>query len=291
MYNPRATAANHLARLKRFTADDFKELDGAWLTTHPFHGTVTADQLAAGYCPKELPGDAYVVYQAALHFGMYPKGIVNAFAAEVEGACVYVGPSLTFQSAKRSKFSVLGEDRVFEHSFGILPECESESDSDVDSDNDSEVKRLVFLPAVHVNHQMFNRDGSITFFACQDDVFASVFTAPPASAARHSMLTRLALTEEDIAAGYVYAYKTTSHVSRHCVEGVTFLDCDNDTFAPVFIAPVSPVRRSPMLVYAVLTDKYEASHLAYAYKIWRKHGNPHAEDDCMPTASKRYRCV
>lgn len=122
----RKTSANHLARLLSMTAADFAELDDAWLSQYGYDGSYTTEQLLANGCPNAGASSAYVVFQAAMHFGVTPRGIVSEksknnsttgeleFLEKVEGRRVYVGISLPFRGKSKSKFSVDLNDRAYE---------------------------------------------------------------------------------------------------------------------------------------------------------------------------------
>lgn len=122
----RKTSANHLARLLSMTAADFAELDDAWLSQYGYDGSYTTEQLLANGCPNAGASSAFVVFQAAMHFGVTPRGIVSEksknnsttgeleFLEKVEGRRVYVGISLPFRGKSKSKFSVDLNDRAYE---------------------------------------------------------------------------------------------------------------------------------------------------------------------------------
>ena len=122
----RKTSANHLARLLSMTAADFAELDDAWLSQYGYDGSYTTEQLLANGCPNAGASSAYVVFQAAMHFGVTPRGIVSEksknnsttgeleFLEKVDGRRVYVGISLPFRGKSKSKFSVDLNDRAYE---------------------------------------------------------------------------------------------------------------------------------------------------------------------------------
>lgn len=123
----RKTSENHSARLKTtLTADDFAELKDKWVSQYGFDGFYTAEQLIAGGCPTPSASSAYVVFEAAMSFGVKPKGIVSEksknsaitgeleFLEKVDGERVYVGISLPFRGKSKSKFSVEPNDRAYE---------------------------------------------------------------------------------------------------------------------------------------------------------------------------------
>lgn len=121
-YNWEATAENHLRRLKEMPKDEFKELDGTWLSNYQFSGSHDAASLAKDGCPEKGAIPTYTVYMAALHHGYKPLGIVSengtrsgdqiSFTTPVTGTRTYVGVALPFQNKERSKFSVVLKDRV-----------------------------------------------------------------------------------------------------------------------------------------------------------------------------------
>ena len=119
--------------MKGLTADDFKELDDAWLSQYGFDGSYTTDFLVANGCPNAGASSAYVVFEAAMHFGVRPRGIVSEksknnsttgeleFLEKVDGTRVYVGISLPFRGKTKSKFSVEPNDRAYEVSDDATP--------------------------------------------------------------------------------------------------------------------------------------------------------------------------
>lgn len=117
-----ATAENHLRRLKEMPKDEFKDLDGAWLSNYQFSGSFDAASLNKDGCPEKGAIPTYTVYMAALHHGFKPAGIVSengtrngdqfTFTTPVDGRREYVGVALPFQNKERSKFSVILKDRV-----------------------------------------------------------------------------------------------------------------------------------------------------------------------------------
>ena len=123
----RKTSANHATRLQtQLTAADFEELNDKWLSQYGFDGSFTADQLLSGGCPNPGASSAFVVFEAAMHFGVRPRGIVSEksknstatgeleFLEKVDGERVYVGISLPFRGKSKSKFSVEPNDRAYE---------------------------------------------------------------------------------------------------------------------------------------------------------------------------------
>lgn len=121
-YNWEATAENHLQRLKSMPREEFKDLDGAWLSNYQFSGKYDASTLDKEGCPEKGAIPTYTVYIAALHHGYKPLGIVSengtrtgdtiTFITPVEGRREYVGVALPFQNKERSPFSVILKDRV-----------------------------------------------------------------------------------------------------------------------------------------------------------------------------------
>lgn len=121
-YNWEATAENYFKRLKEMPKEEFAVLDGAWLSNYQFSGKFDAAQLNKEGCPEKGAIPTYTVYQAAVHHGYKPLGIVSengtrngetiTFTTPVEGRREYVGVALPFQNKERSKFSVQLKDRV-----------------------------------------------------------------------------------------------------------------------------------------------------------------------------------
>lgn len=119
------TSENHLARLKDMPSEEFEELDGKWLSNYGFDGAFPADDLLESGCPNEGALPAFTVFQAAVHHGYRPLGIVSekskknsetgdlVMTTQVEGDREYVGVALPFQQKRKSKFCVVAEDRVY----------------------------------------------------------------------------------------------------------------------------------------------------------------------------------
>jgi hypothetical protein len=136
-----STSENHLARLKSTNdAEDFKKLDGVWLSNLGFDGSYTAEELLTSGCPTPGALSTYVVFQAALHFGVRPQGIVSdattrarEYVTKVAGTRVYVGISLPFEERVKSEFSVEPADRVW-----YTPAAGAAGDHDDDHDDDDD---------------------------------------------------------------------------------------------------------------------------------------------------------
>lgn len=121
------TSEIHKNRLLGFSQETFAPLNGVWLSSHGFENAIPASELDVADKTALPVGSlmAFSVYQAAVHHGFKPLGIVSEtqkkdpisgemkYTTVVEGERAYVGESLPFKNKLRSIFSVLPEDRVF----------------------------------------------------------------------------------------------------------------------------------------------------------------------------------
>ena len=113
-----ATAEKHLARLKAIPAGEFAELDGVWLSQYGFDGFFTAEQLQASGCPSAGASAAYVVFEAALHAGVRPMGIVSEKTRHTARHCDMLRSSITHARRISAGFRI----------GGIVSESEKETD-------------------------------------------------------------------------------------------------------------------------------------------------------------------
>ena len=118
------TAENHLQRLRAMPSQTFAVLDGKWLSGYGFDGSFASAALTASGLPEQAAFSVFTVWEAAVHHGFMPKGIVSEkstknkttdtmdYNTEVDGERVYVGAALKFHKKEKSIFALDNKDIV-----------------------------------------------------------------------------------------------------------------------------------------------------------------------------------